>query len=167
MRTLVLDKGFLPTRIVPWQDAISLLFVGKADVVEEYDAVVRSPSVAMRMPSIVRLRRGASKKPQRIKFSRLNVFLRDGFRCQYCNAEARMSELTYDHVLPRSRGGRTVWENIVTACRPCNAVKADRTPTEAGMPLPRKPFRPTWLPGGGGIRVDDDSVPEAWRSWLA
>ncbi|MBX3247522.1 MAG: HNH endonuclease [Myxococcales bacterium] len=167
MRTLVLDKGYLPQRIVPWQDAISMLWIGKAEIVEEYDLVVRSPSVAMRMPSIVRLRRGASRAPRRIKFSRLNVFLRDGFRCQYCGAEAPMHDLTYDHVLPRSRGGRTCWENIVTSCRDCNTRKAARTPREAGMPLSREPKRPTWLPGGGGIRRGDSAVPDAWGAWLS
>lgn len=167
MRTLVLDKGYLPQRIVSWQDAISMLWIGKAEVLEEYDLVVRSPSVAMRMPSVVRLRRGTHKAPRRIKFSRVNVFLRDGFRCQYCSEEAPMQELTYDHVLPRSRGGRTVWENIVTSCRDCNTRKANRTPREAGMPLSREPFRPTWLPGGGGVRRGDGSVPDAWGTWLS
>ncbi len=166
MRTLVLDQGYQPHGIVSWQKAVTLLYVGKVDVVEQYADVIRSVSMAMQMPAVVRLRRSMRHRPHRIKFSRLNVMLRDGFRCQYCKVKAPMGELTYDHVLPRARGGRTCWENIVTACRTCNGTKADRTPQEARMPLDRKPIRPAWLPAGT-IHVETCEVPETWKSWLS
>jgi len=81
-----------------------------------------------------------------VKFSRINVYLRDDFTCGYCGRRLPMSQLTYDHVLPRARGGRTDWENILTACTGCNAKKGARTPAESGMRPLRQPFRPTSLP---------------------
>lgn len=166
MRTLVLDQGYQPHGIVTWQKAISLLYVGKVDVVEEYADVIRSVSMAMKMPAVIRLRRAMRHRPYRLKFSRLNVMRRDGFSCQYCRTKAPVGELTYDHVVPRAQGGRTCWENIVTACRECNHAKADRTPKQAGMPLAKTPVRPTWLPAGG-VEVDERRVPDSWKSWLS
>jgi len=166
MRTLVLDQGYQPHRIVPWQKAVTLLYVGKADVVEEYDDIIRSVSLAMRMPSVVRLKKGTRFRAHRIKFSRVNVMLRDGFRCQYCHEKFPMRDLTYDHVVPRAQGGRTTWENIVTACRDCNERKADRTPAQAKMPLRKKPVRPTWLPSGT-FHVDAKGMPDTWKEWVS
>lgn len=165
MRTLVLDQGYQPQQIVSWQRAVSLLYVGKADLVEEYEHVIRSVSLAMNMPSVVRMRKRHKRPKQHVKFSRLNVFLRDGFRCQYCGERGAMSDLTYDHVFPRSRGGATSWENIVTACRDCNFSKANRTPEEAGMKLRKVPVRPKRLPHGT-VHVHVDRTPETWRSWI-
>ena len=164
MRTLVLDQGYQPHRIVNWQRAVCLLYVGKADVLEEYDEIIRSVSLAMKMPAVVRLRRGGCFFNHGVKFSRLNVFRRDDFRCQYCGAQLTAKQLTYDHVVPRSQGGRTSWKNIVTACRPCNAAKADRTPKQAGMPLRTKPRQPTWLPST--VVSSHDQVPSCWVDWV-
>ena len=166
MRTLVLDQGYQPHQIVPWQKAVTLLYVGKADVVEEYEDVIRSVSLAMRMPAVVRLSQGNRFRQHRIKFSRLNVFLRDGFSCQYCGEKLPMRDLTYDHVLPRAQGGTTTWENIVTACRRCNERKADRTPQQAKMPLRKAPRRPKWLPGGT-LHLDVSHIPQHWRTWMS
>ena len=166
MRTLVLDQGYQPHRIVSWQKAVCLLFTDKVDIVEEYEDVVRSVSLAIRMPAVIRLRKGARRRQRTIKFSRLNVCMRDGFVCQYCGEKSPMRDLTYDHVLPRSRGGRTTWENIVTACRQCNESKGDKTPEEAGMTLRQKPRKPTWLPTGT-FYVDATHVPDPWKAWVA
>jgi 5-methylcytosine-specific restriction endonuclease McrA len=98
-----------------------------------------------------------------IRFSRLNIYARDGFTCQYCAVRFATEDLTFDHVLLRSRGGRTSWENIVTCCIPCNAAKADRTPDETGMKLRRRPGRPSFLPS---ITVKlGGAVPEEWRPY--
>lgn len=163
-RTLVLDRGYQPHRVVPWQRAVVMLFGGKAEVLEEYEDVVRSVSLSIRMPSVVRLVRGGRPK-RAIKFSRFNVMLRDGFTCQYCRRELPMRQLTYDHVVPRARGGRTGWNNIVTACRPCNGRKGDRTPKEAGMVLPHPPVKPDWLPTTAS-KLRRDGYPPSWGFWV-
>ncbi len=165
MRTLVLDQGYQPHRVVSWQRAVGMLFVGKVEVLEEYDEWIRSVSLSIQMPAVVRLIRAVKRRQPPIRFSRLNVMTRDGFSCQYCAVDLPMRDLTYDHVLPRSRGGRTTWENVVTACKPCNHAKGDRTPSEAGMPLLRTPVKPTWLPARA-VAATGGVVPERWRDYL-
>ena len=164
MRTLVLDRGYQPQLTVSWQRAIGMLFTDKAEMVEQYDAIVRSVSLAMQVPSVVRLVRGGRSGRVRIRFSRMNVLRRDAFTCQYCGEVQSARELTLDHVLPRSRGGRTTWDNVVTACRDCNGHKANRTPTEARMTLGTTPAKPTWLPPRAWSV--DPSTPDNWRPWL-
>jgi 5-methylcytosine-specific restriction endonuclease McrA len=166
MQTLVLDQGYQPHRIVSWQRAVVMLFDGKVEVVEEYDEDIRSVSVTIKMPAVVRMLRAMRGKKRGIKFSRINVATRDGFSCQYCSVKLPLRKLTYDHVVPRSQGGRTTWENIVMACYDCNEAKSDRTPAQAGMRLARTPVKPTWLPVIA-FRVDPaSSVPDAWSNWL-
>src|SRR5204863_1043440 len=121
-----------------WQEVIKAVFLDRVDVVSTYDQVVRSPSFEMRLPSVVSLKQYVVQdRPP--AFTRFNLFLRDAFACQYCQSP---EDLTFDHVVPRSRGGRTTWENIVTACAPCNLRKGGRTPREAGMQPRFKPRRP-------------------------
>lgn len=169
--TLVLDQGYQFHRIVSWQRAIHMLFDGKVEVLAEYeDDEIRSVSITLKMPSVVRLLNRVRGKKQMVKFSRVNVATRDSFTCQYCAARGcgtklPLSKLTYDHVVPRAQGGRTVWENIVMACYPCNEEKRDRTPEQAGMKLSKRPVKPTWLPAIT-MRFDMTSIPDAWASWL-
>ena len=144
--TLVLSAWMVPTRIVSWQDGITLWYLGKVDVLEQYDDIVASPSVEICLPAVVRLRRHVGGVRRAVKFSRSNVFSRDGYSCQYCGLKKTRGELSFDHVVPRMHGGRTGWDNIVTACRPCNLRKRNRTPEQAGMALLRRPVRPTSLP---------------------
>jgi len=166
MQTLVLTRGYLPHRIVNWQKAITMSFVGKVEVVETYDEVIRSVSLAIEMPAVVRLTRSIRHRAPKVRFSRMNVLTRDGFRCQYCGQKLPARELTFDHVVPRSQGGRTSWTNIVTACRPCNHDKRDRTPEQAGMTLRTKPARPEALPFSlTQLRVGRD-VPDPWKDWV-
>src|SRR4051794_40550361 len=113
--TLLLTPWFAPHKIIPWQKAITMLYGGDVEVVEEYRETIRSPSVSIQMPAVVRLKRSIGSVKRGVKFSRLNVLTRDGFRCQYCGERKRGTELNYDHVIPRARGGRTVWDNIVAA----------------------------------------------------
>ena len=164
-RTLLLTQGYEPIQIISWQRALTLVALDKVDVVEEYDTEVRAPSLIVRIPSIVRLRKAFRRHAKPVKFSRVNIYARDGHRCQYCAVKCTIDELTYDHVIPRSKGGRTTWENIVSACYTCNRRKANRTPSEAGMKLLAVPARPTWMPAVQ-IRVSARSVPDAWRDYV-
>lgn len=164
-RVLVLDRLWQPARVVDWQVAVCGIYTGKYEVVESGDDVLRSPSMQMPMPSIVRALRKTRSRKVSIKFSRANVLLRDGHRCMFCGEAFDSHELNYDHVVPRSRGGRTDWENIVTACYPCNARKGDRTPEEAKMPLLMRPRKPVWLPVVPK-KLDLRSVPESWRPYF-
>src|SRR5262245_12993684 len=122
-RTLLLTPWMMPHKIISWQDAITMMFLDKVEVLEAYNEEIASPSLTIPMPAVVRLKRVASSMKRGVKFSRINVYTRDGFRCQYCGQKKRTDELNYDHVLPRVQGGKTVWENIVTACYPCNNRK--------------------------------------------
>lgn len=162
--TLVLSSWMFPQRVVPWQDAITLWYLGKVDVLEEYDELVASPSVVVAVPAVVRLRRHVAGIRRGVKFSRANVFSRDGYACQYCGLKKPRSELSFDHVLPRTAGGRTGWENIVTACRPCNLKKRNRTPEQAGMHLLRAPARPTSLPIEP-MSFGGREIPHEWRDY--
>jgi 5-methylcytosine-specific restriction endonuclease McrA len=165
MRTLLLNNGYEPVQIIAWQRAMTLLALDKVDVVEEYDAEIRAASLVLRVPAVVRLRKAYRRFAKPVKFSRVNIYARDGHRCQYCGTVCAIDDLTYDHVIPRSRGGKTCWENIVSACYACNRRKANRTPAEAGMKLLATPVRPTWMPSVQ-IRVSAKSVPDAWRDYV-
>ncbi len=167
MRTLMLTPAMAPHRVIPWQRAIVLSFLGKVEVVAEYDEIIRSQALAVRAPAVVRLTRGHVPVRRTVRFSRLNVFTRDAFRCQYCGARRAMRELTYDHVVPRARGGPTDWTNIVTACRACNDRKGGRTPEEAHMRLLSKPVKPSWLPATTALQVDPATVPAPWQVFCA
>lgn len=142
--TLVLNADFRPLSYYPlslwsWHDAVKAVCLDRVNIVSEYDLVVRSPSVEFRLPSVVSLRQYI--KPSRHPaFTRFNVFLRDRFQCQYCGTN---DDLTFDHVLPRSKGGRTTWENVVAACAPCNLRKSNRMPRDIGMFPMQKPYQPT------------------------
>lgn len=164
MRTLILDTSWQPCEIVGWRRAIGLLFRGKVEVVEEYEEEIRSVSLALRLPAVVRLA-DAIRRKRKIRFSRRHVLIRDGFRCQYCGAKLPAEKLTLDHVLPKARGGRTTWENLVAACAPCNRKKGAKNPRWAGMTLRTRPEKPTWLPFATS-RLDLGSIPELWRSWI-
>jgi 5-methylcytosine-specific restriction endonuclease McrA len=164
-RTLLLSQGYEPIKVISWQRAITLLSLGKVEVVEEYQNDVRSVSLVIKVPAVVRLLRAFRRHSKPVKFSRVNIYARDGYRCQYCNTRAPLADLTYDHVTPRSHGGRTTWENIVTCCYECNRQKANRTPQQAGMRLHSVPQRPVWVPAVT-IRVSTSSVPDAWRDYL-
>ncbi|HEY4243159.1 MAG TPA: HNH endonuclease [Kofleriaceae bacterium] len=164
-RTLLLSRGHEPIQIISWQRALTLLALEKVDVLEEYAAFARSPSRKVAVPAVVRLKKVVRRPDSPVKFSRVNIYARDKHRCQYCGKDCTPQELTYDHVIPRSRGGATTWENIVSACYTCNRKKAARTPSEAGMKLAKRPVRPTWLPATQ-IRVSSVSIPDAWRDYV-
>ena len=164
-RTLVLSQSYEPLTVIPWQRAITLLSLGKVEVLEEYASDIRSTTFVLRVPAVVRLLRAFRKYRKPVKFSRVNIYARDGYSCQYCGHSRRLGELTYDHVLPRHQGGKTEWTNIVTACQDCNLRKGARTPEQAGMRLLSRPVQPKWVPAVT-ITVSSRSVPDAWRDYL-
>ena len=165
-RTLLLTPWMSPHRVISWQRAVVLVFTGKVEVLEEYDEAIVAPSWALRTPAVVRLTKNHVSIKNKVRFSRMNVFTRDGFRCQYCSARKLPDALNYDHVLPRVRGGKTVWENIVTSCYACNDRKGSRTPDEAGMKLLRKPIKPSSLPLAPVLRPGRE-VPAVWRDYCS
>ena len=130
--------SYYPLSLWPWQEAIKAVFLDRVDIVAEYDAVVHSPSTVIRIPSVVVLR-DFVKPQKRVAFTRFNLFLRDGFCCQYCGARG---DLTFDHVIPRARGGVTSWENVVAACARCNLRKGSKSLRQSGLSLKRPPRRP-------------------------
>lgn len=164
-QTLVLDLSYRPVDVVHWTDAITMLFSDKVEVIEEYEHEVRSTYMVIRVPAVVRLLRRFRRDKKPVRFSRVNIYARDGYRCQYCGDRCKMGELTYDHVMPRSRGGRTEWTNIVSACSTCNGRKGGRTPEQAGMKLLKKPVQPEAMPAML-IRLSRESTPTEWSSYL-
>jgi len=188
-QTLVLTREYSPHKIVSLERAIMMIFQGKITVVEEYAEelatieharkrdfpnVVRAygqrftaeDALILRAPAVVSLRSTVGSIKRGVKFSRINVFTRDGFRCQYCGESKRMSALNYDHVVPRHLGGKTAWENIVASCYPCNGRKANRTPEQAGMRLRKQPYKPKTLPVIGP-RFDSKAVSPIWIPYLS
>lgn len=165
MQTLVLDQGYSPLKVVPWQRAVQLLFLNKVETIEEYDQNIRSTYLVIKVPSVVRLLKGFRRHKKPVKFSRVNIYGRDGYACQYCGIKKPIGELTYDHVVPRTQGGKTTWTNIVTACSKCNAKKGGRTPEEAKMRLKKKPVQPKDMPAIV-IALSRTSVPDAWRDYF-
>ena len=157
---LVLNASFEPLSIVSSQRATCLVLADKADVLEDDGTVLRSESLVVASPSVIRLRYMV-KVPfiRRAALSRRAIFARDDHRCQYCGERAD----SIDHVLPRSRGGQHTWENVAAACRPCNLVKRDRTPDEAGMRL-RRPCRAPRATAW--VVVSVSGIPETWRPYL-
>jgi 5-methylcytosine-specific restriction endonuclease McrA len=164
-KTLLLSQSYEPIKVISWQRAITLLFLGKVEVIEEYVHDVRSVTFVIKIPAVVRLLRAFRRHHKPVKFSRVNIYARDHYTCQYCGTKLGVAELTYDHVVPRSQGGRTEWTNIVTACHDCNRDKGGRTPKQAGMHLRATPVQPDWVPAVT-IRVSLRSVPDAWRDYL-
>lgn len=145
--------SYFPLSTMPWQDAVSAVVKDTVSVVAEYDHWVSSPSTRIRLPSVVALREYVPM-PKRVAFTRFNVFLRDRFRCQYCGVKFHSPDLTFDHVLPRARGGITSWDNVVAACSPCNTRKDHhllrplrwpKEPTPGDLLAAKRAFPPNFL----------------------
>ena len=131
---LVLNADFRPLSYFPlslwsWQNSVKAVFLDRVNIVSEYERAVHSPSMEMRLPSVISLK-DFVPAARRSPFTRFNVFLRDRFTCQYCGNGFPTHRLTFDHIVPRSRGGRTTWENVVAACSGCNLMKGNRIPAE-------------------------------------
>ena len=142
-----------------------MFFLGKVEVVEEYDQQIRSISLVIKAPAVVRLLKFVKIGRKTPPLCRANVLARDNFQCQYCARSLTSKEATLDHVVPRSQGGRTSWENVVCCCSSCNRRKGGRTPAEARMPLLKRPVRPDWLPVLS-FKLNG-KVPRVWHTFLA
>jgi len=162
-QTLLLSPAYEPMATISWRKAIVLLTLGKVEVVETYERDVRSTSVVFKLPCVVRLLNRFRRFRRQVRYSKQNIFARDRWTCQYCGQRRAIRDLTQDHVFPRSRGGRTCWENVVTCCVNCNTRKANRTPQQAGMTLRVPPHRPEWLPMF--VVHLGREAPDAWRNY--
>ena len=155
--------SYYPLSLWPWQEAIKAAFLDRVQIVSEYDEVVRSQRSAIRIPSVVVLKEYV--KPQkRVAFTRFNLFLRDEFCCQYCGSKG---DLTFDHVVPRSRGGKTSWDNVVAACSPCNLRKANKSLAKSGLHLRHAPNQPTTEDmQRAGRRFPPNYLHDSWADYL-
>ena len=130
--TLLLNSNYepisvLPLSVIDWRHAIKLMYLGRVHVIETYpDWIVHSEKLALNVPSVA-VTREYFPHQKYVKFSRYNLYMRDLYKCQYCDDVFDWEDLTIDHVIPRSLGGRTVWENVVTACKTCNYEKGSST----------------------------------------
>jgi 5-methylcytosine-specific restriction endonuclease McrA len=165
---LVLNADYRPLSYYPlslwhWQTALKAVFLGRVSIISEYETEVRSPSMSMKLPSVIALK-DYVKQPEFPAFTRFNLFLRDKFTCVYCGSE---EDLTFDHVIPRSQGGRTSWTNISAACAPCNLRKGGRTPEESHMFPRRWPHQPTTHElNANGRMFPPNYLHESWRDYL-
>jgi len=165
MRTLVLNADFIPLNLVPvstisWQDAVCLIYKGKATAIENYDVEIHSPTTTMLKPSVIVLREYKYFKKY-AKLNKFNIKLRDEFKCQYCGKQHSHRSLTIDHVKPKAKGGRNTWENQVASCKPCNAHKKD----DHYSPI-RKPIRPTYYDLAKKLMKHERVTNEHWKQYL-
>ncbi len=160
---LVLNVTYEPLSVIPVARAIHLLLANRAELIEASDAVMRSANLQLPVPVVIRLLNYV-RVPHNLPLplSRRALLLRDNFTCQYCGIQPGRENLTIDHVIPRSRGGRTEWENVVAACAPCNRRKGNKTPDEANMKLDQPPHRPRFW----AMALLTMSNNEAWRKYL-
>jgi len=169
---LVLNADYRPLTTYPlsslsWEKSIKSALAGKMLVVAEYDRVIRSARAEIPVPSVLVLKEYVDQR-RPAPLNKLNLMLRDRLHCVYCGERFTSSELTFDHLVPRSRGGRSVWENLVAACHPCNQKKGDRSPQQVGMVLRNPPYRPTLaeLNAIGTQMSEIRDIPKTWRDWL-
>ncbi len=162
--TLVLNRSWVAVSTTTVREAVSMIYRGAARAIQpetwqahnfdswaelalvEGQPALHTVRLAMRVPEVILLTRHTRMPPRQVPFSRRNLYRRDGYRCQYCGHQQLTQELSIDHVVPRSHGGGTSWENCVLACLACNVCKANRTPAQARMTLLRTPTRPPWSP---------------------
>lgn len=158
--------SYFPLSLWPWQEAVKAVFLDRVNVVSEYDREVASPSFRLRLPSVISLKEYVplSRRPA---FTRFNVFLRDRFSCQYCGDFGSAENLTFDHVVPRSKGGQTTWMNVVAACTGCNLRKGNRMPSAARMFPRQTPAEPTTFTlQQNGRGFPPNYLHESWRDFL-
>ena len=160
-RVLVLNYDFSPISVCSVQRAFLLVFLEKAEMLADARGIMlHSVSAAYPMPAVIRLRRYINIPYKGVLLTRQNVFKRDDYTCQYCGTH---KDLTLDHVIPRSKRGKSSWSNLVTACKRCNARKGDFTPEAAGLRLRKKPVRPSYL---DFLRHNSGLYQEEWGPYL-
>ena len=155
--------SYLPLSIWSWRESVKATFMARVDVVAEYDQVIRSPSVSIKIPSVVVLKEYV-KPANTVVFTRFNLFLRDEFKCQYCGCDG---DMTFDHVVPRSNGGRTTWENVVAACSHCNIKKGAKAFNNSNMKLSKIPIKPSVSQLlNQGRKFPPNYLHESWADFL-
>ena len=132
--------SYFPLSLWPWQEAIKAVYLKRVNVAAEYEEVVRSEKLTLPLPSVIVLKNYVVPT-KTVPFTRATLFLRDEFTCQYCGYKGK--DLTFDHVVPKSRGGKTRWDNVVAACQSCNLRKAAKTTSQAGFKLKKTPTKPS------------------------
>lgn len=161
---LLLNASYEPLKIISWQRAVTLFFLGKVEVIDEYEQDIHSVSLVIKAPAVVRLLRFVRFGRKAPPLCRANILARDNFECQYCEKKLSSKEATLDHVIPRSQGGKNSWENIVCCCPACNRKKGGRTPEQAHMKLLSKPLKPDWLPVIN-LRFNGN-IPFSWQAFM-
>jgi hypothetical protein len=177
---LVLNSGWVPTTFLPIGTVIATLLRDMACVIHpvtfepltfeewmerapEDSRFIKTAGRPVPAPDVVVLKEYGARPPMKVGFNRTNLFKRDEHECQYCGIELPGSKLQIEHVLPRSKGGPTTWENTVAACNSCNSRKADRTPAQAGMRLRKTPRAPTWKPG---LKIPSGEIRPIWMQFM-
>lgn len=170
-KTLVLNQDYYPLLVQPWQKGIEKIFKDKADVIDFYEGehILCSGGTHYPRPSIIRMKKYINRSRKKVSFNKHNVFTRDSYTCQYCGNRFHEHNLTYDHVIPRSKwqgkGTCTCWTNIVTCCKKCNGKKADKTLKQARMTLLSQPVEPKYGEAMIGLRPWD-TFPQEWMTYL-
>jgi 5-methylcytosine-specific restriction endonuclease McrA len=152
---LVLNSDYTPLNITTFKRAIILVIKGKAEIIKNDDNIIRSESITYSKPLIIRLFDYISHKMKNLRVNRSRLYKRDNNECAYCGSK---KELTIDHIIPKSRGGKNTWNNLITCCLPCNLRKGDKTPEEARMPLRFQPRTPT-------LFANESSVAKVWEDY--
>ncbi|MBI5427525.1 MAG: HNH endonuclease [Nitrospinae bacterium] len=165
LKILVLNHTYEPLQFCNAKRGLVMVLTGRAEQLESDGFVVRSPAAEFRLPTVIRVlkavKRGAKKG---LAFSKKNILRRDNYTCQYCGQSSL--HLTVDHILPKSRGGKTTWTNVVVACKPCNLRKGSQTLVEAEMALLRKPYKPDFQLYPFTIPSSPKSFLESWQKYL-
>jgi 5-methylcytosine-specific restriction endonuclease McrA len=163
-RVLVLNQNYEPLNVTSWQRAVSLICLGKAQVLEHDGRVVHSACLQMRVPAVVRLSYQVRRPLPEVRISRQSIMARDAYTCQYCGRKGK--DLTLDHVLPKERGGAHTWENLVACCTECNNKKGNLTPHDAGLTLRVQPRRPRFIPYLSYATFTSAMRRQVWRDYL-
>lgn len=159
-KVLVLSKSYEPLSITSFRKAFLLVYMDKAEVVDSSDSIIRSPSQSFNLPSIIRLKtRPRYNLFSKVELNRKNIFRRDNNQCQYCGSG---DNLTVDHIVPKSKGGTSTWDNLVTACSSCNNKKDNKSLKEVGMNLRSEPKRPNYV----HFLVKKTTIQESWKPYL-
>tara|TARA_R100001591_G_scaffold115659_2_gene131484 strand:+ start:272 stop:805 length:534 start_codon:yes stop_codon:yes gene_type:complete len=162
-KTLKLDISYRPIEIVDAVEALVLCLIGKAQAIENYKNEIKSVSDSFRLPAVIVLKRFVKYHFKVVSASRREIILRDNNTCQYCNLELPSEKLTLDHIMPKSKGGKNTWDNLVASCKKCNQKKGNRTPEQANMKLINKPVRPKY----NILRtISKNQISELWDDYL-
>jgi 5-methylcytosine-specific restriction endonuclease McrA len=170
MKVLALSCSYEPLGVISWEKAITLVFLNKAHILEEYDGYVNSPSTKIKIPAVIAFKNNKRTWYKRsIRFSRKNVWVRDEGLCQYCCKNVSFKTFTIDHVLPKKLGGKTIWENVVACCYQCNQKKGEKTLKEINFKLFKLPKKPNKLPFVQEVEeghYNINNIPDIWKFYL-